>query len=111
MSKPTVVDEKSFDKVVEESRLPVLVDFWAPWCPPCKAIAPILEELAEEYSDKLNFAKINVDEAPLVAPRDGLHSVPTLLILKGGEPVDQIVGLKTKEELKQFLDKIITPNR
>lgn len=108
MSKPMVVDEKSFDKVVEESNLPVLVDFWAPWCPPCKAIAPIVEELAEEYSGKLSFAKLNVDEAPLIAPRYGLHSVPTLLILKRGKPIDQIVGLKTKEELKQFLDKVLS---
>lgn len=108
MSKPTVVDEKNFDKVVEESKLPVLIDFWAPWCPPCKAITPIVEELAEEYVGKINFAKLNVDEAPLIAPRYGLHSVPTLLILKGGEPVEQIVGLKTKEELKQFLDKALS---
>lgn len=108
MAKPMVVDEKNFNTVVEASNLPVLVDFWAPWCPPCKAIAPIIEELAEDYSGRLTFAKLNVDEAPLIAPRYGLHSVPTLLILKEGKPVDQIVGLKTKEELKGFLDKVLS---
>ena len=108
MAKPTVVDEKSFDKVVEESKLPVLVDFWAPWCPPCKAIAPIVEELAEEYSGRLNFAKLNVDEAPLIAPRYGIHSVPTLLIFKEGKPAEQVVGLKSKKELKQVLEKALS---
>ncbi|MFC1925180.1 thioredoxin [Chloroflexota bacterium] len=108
MAKPMVVDEKSFDKILQESSLPMLVDFWAPWCPPCKAIAPIVEELAEEYSGKLNFAKLNVDDAPLIAPRYGVHSVPTLLIFKEGEPADQVVGLKTKEELKQVLEKVLS---
>lgn len=108
MAKPMIVDEKSFDKVVGESKLPVLVDFWAPWCPPCKAIAPIVEELAEEYSGKLNFAKLNVDEAPLIAPRYGIHSIPTLLIIKDGQPAEQVVGLKTKEELKQVLEKALS---
>lgn len=108
MAKPMVVDEKTFDKVIEASDLSVLVDFWAPWCPPCKAIAPIVEELAEEYDGKLNFAKLNVDEAPLIAPRYGIHSIPTLLILKEGKPAEQIVGLKSKEELKQVLDKVIS---
>jgi len=107
MAKPTIVNEKSFDKVIVESTLPVLVDFWASWCLPCKAITPILEDLAEEYSSKINFIKLDVDEAPLIAPRYGIYSIPTILILKEGKPVDQVIGLKSKDELKQFLEKAI----
>lgn len=108
MAKPVVVDEESFDKVVVESKIPVLVDFWAPWCGPCKAIAPIVEELAEEYSGKVNFAKLNVDEAPLIPPRYGIHSIPTLLLFKDGKPMQQTVGLKPKEELKQVLEQALS---
>jgi thioredoxin len=108
VSKPMVVDEKSFDKAVVKSKLPVLVDFWAPWCSPCQAIAPIIEELAEEYSGKINFAKLNVDEAPLIPSRYGIHSIPTLLLLKDGKPIQQVVGLKPKKELKQVLEQALS---
>jgi thioredoxin len=108
MSKPVVVDEKSFDKIVVKSKLPVLVDFWAPWCSPCQAIAPIVEELAEEYSGKINFAKLNVDESPLIPSRYGIHSIPTLLLLKDGKPIQQVVGLKPKKELKQVLEQALS---
>ena len=108
MSKPLVVDEQSFDKVVVESKLPVLVDFWAPWCSPCLAIAPIVEELAEEYNGKINFAKLNVDEAPLIPSRYGIHSIPTLLIFKEGKPIQQVVGLKPKKDLKGLLEQALS---
>lgn len=108
MSKPVVVDEKSFDKVVMESTLPVLVDFWASWCSPCQAIAPIVEELAEEYKGKLNFAKLNVDEAPSIPSRYGIHSIPTLLLFKDGKPMQQVVGFKPKKELKQVLEQALS---
>ena len=108
MTKPMVVDEKSFDKIVLKSKLPVLVDFWAPWCPPCSAIAPIVEELAEEYSGRLSFSKLNVDEAPSIPARYGIHSIPTLIIFKDGKPQQQVIGLKPKKELKQLLEEALT---
>lgn len=104
MSKITTVDEKNFDGVVVEAKLPVLVDFWAPWCAPCRAIAPIMDELAEEYSGRVNFVKLNVDEAPLIPSRYGIHSIPTLIIFRDGKPMQQSVGLKTKKDLKEIVE-------
>lgn len=108
MSKLQVVDEKNFDEVVVESKLPVLVDFWAPWCSPCQAIAPIVDELAEEYTGKVNFAKLNVDEAPGIPQRYGIHSIPTLIVFKEGKPMQQVVGMKPKKDLKEVLDQVLS---
>jgi len=108
MSNLQIVDEKSFDNVVVESKLPVLVDFWAPWCSPCQAIAPILDELVDEYKGKLNFAKLNVDEAPGIPQRYGIHSIPTLLIFKEGKPMKQVVGMKPKKELKEVIEQVLS---
>ena len=98
------VDQDSFQKSVLDSKKPVMVDFWAPWCGPCRAVAPIVEELAKEYSGKADFAKVNVDESPLVASQYGVMSIPTIIIFKGGKPMDQIVGFKPKNEFKKLLD-------
>lgn len=98
------VDQNSFQKNILESTKPVLVDFWAPWCGPCRAVAPIVEELAKEYSGKAGFAKVNVDEAPLLASQYGVMSIPTILVFKGGKPAEQIIGYKPKNELKKMLD-------
>jgi len=104
MSEPFAVDDKSFDEVVLGAKTPVMVDFWAPWCGPCRALAPTVEELAEEYQGKVTFAKVNVDENPKVASRYSIRSIPTLLVFKDGKPMAQVVGLRPKSELKQHLD-------
>ena len=104
MSKPTSVDDSNFDQMVLKAERPVLVDFWAIWCKPCLMVAPIIDELAEEYSDKINFVKVDVDHNPKTAASYGIMSIPTLLIFKNGEPVSHIVGLRPKEELKRSLE-------
>jgi len=108
MAEPLKVDDKSFKDVVIEAKMPVLVDFWAPWCAPCRGIAPMVDELAGEYSGRVGFAKVNVDENPRVATEYGIRSIPTLLLFKDGKPVKQIVGLRPKAELKKNLDDVLT---
>lgn len=107
MVEPLKVDEKSFKGVVIEAKIPFLVDFWAPWCGPCRSIAPIVDELAGEYAGKVGFAKVNVDECPKVATEYGIRSIPTLLIFKDGKPATQIVGLRPKAELKRQIDSVL----
>ena len=104
MNKPIAIDDSSFDQVVLQAKTPVLVDFWAAWCPPCRMVAPIVDELAEEYSGRITFTKVDVDQNPKIATRYGIMSIPTLLIFKKGEPVSNIVGYRPKEELKRSLD-------
>ena len=104
MSKPEPVDDGSFEQVVLKAEKPVLVDFWAAWCKPCLMVAPILDELAEEYGDKMNFVKLDVDNNTKIAASYGIMSIPTLLIFKNGEPVSHIVGARPKSELKRNLD-------
>jgi len=94
----------NFKKEVLESELPVLVDFWAPWCGPCKMIAPHLEELAKEYDKKIKIGKINIDEDSKTATQFGIMSIPTLIFFKNGKAAEQVVGALTKPELKKKIE-------
>src|SRR3954471_15710568 len=108
MSKDTViVGDSSFKAEVIDSAQPVLVDFWATWCAPCRAIAPALEELATQYKGKVKIAKVDVDDAQEVAQKFGIRSIPTLLMFKGGKVVEQIVGAVPKSKLEESLRKVI----
>lgn len=99
--------DSSFDADVLRSSTPVLVDFWAPWCGPCKSVAPVLEELATEYSGKLKIVKMNVDDNPRTPPHYNVRGIPNLVFFKGGQVVEQIVGAVPKETLDAAIKKVI----
>lgn len=107
MSKSISVDDSNFDQIVLKAEKPVLVDFWATWCGPCRMIAPIVDELSNEYDGRISFVKVDVDQNPKTAARYSIMSIPTLLIFKKGEPVSHIVGLRPKGELKRGLDAVL----
>ncbi len=101
------ITDDSFQAEVGDAQEPVLVDFWAPWCGPCRSIAPIVEELAEEYAGKLKVAKLNVDENRDAPTKLGIRAIPTLIIFKGGSPAESITGLRSKDDLKKSIDKVL----
>lgn len=103
----TTLSESTFDEEVAGSSEPVLVDFWAEWCAPCKMIAPILEEIATEQQNNLRIAKLNVDENPGIARRFEVMSIPTLIVFKDGQPAKRLIGAKGKGQLLQELDEFI----
>jgi len=107
MGKIAEVGDNNFDSEVMKSDLPVLVDFWAPWCGPCKSIAPIIEELAGTYEGKLKVTKLNVDDHPATASRFGIRGIPNLIILKGGAVKEQIVGAVPKARLVSAIEKAL----
>ena len=107
MANAKKVTDQNFNEEVIESSKPVLVDFWAEWCGPCKMIAPSLEELANDYKDSIDVAKLNVDENPTTASSFSIRSIPTLLIFKDGSPVSQIVGAVPKSAIKSKIDEVL----
>ena len=102
----TVTDE-SFQKEVLEAEQPTFVDFWASWCGPCRMVGPIFEELSGEYSGKVRFAKVNVDENPKTPANYGVRGIPTLMMFKGGKMVDQVVGAAPKGQLENIVKKVL----
>ena len=107
MSDEIQLTDAVFEQEVVKCAIPVMVDFWAPWCGPCRMIAPLIEELAKEYAGKIKVCKLNTDECPDSASTYRISAIPTILLFKGGKVVHELVGLQPKEELKRRLDSLI----
>jgi thioredoxin 1 len=107
MSAASPVTDASFKEQVLDSDVPVLVDFWAPWCGPCRMVAPVVDELAEQYEGQVKVVKLNTDENPQVASQYGIRSIPTLMIFKDGQRVDMVVGAVPKTTLANTLEKYL----
>lgn len=101
------VEDGSFDSEVLQSDKPVMVDFWAPWCGPCKAIGPVVEELAGTFGDKIKFTKCNVDDNPVTPGKYGIKAIPTLILFKEGNVVEQITGMVAKSKLEEAINKVL----
>ena len=101
------ITKSNFEKEVVASEIPVVLDFWATWCGPCKMLSPVLDELAAEYSDRVRFCKVNVDDEPELSARFGIASVPTLIFLKNGEILKKTVGYREKDELEGMLKELL----
>lgn len=107
MGKPIVVTDKDFEQTVLKSNTPTLVDFWAAWCGPCRMLAPVVEELATKYDQKVQVCKLNVDENQGVASKFNIMSIPTLILFKGGKPLRQIIGYRPRQEIEKEVDAVL----
>ena len=103
--KVMILNGENFENEVESSEKPVLVDFWAPWCGPCKMISPILDELAKEHGEKVKFAKVNVDDDNTIASKNKIMSIPTMILFKEGKSVDKLIGARSKSEIENLILK------
>ena len=101
------INDDDFDREVLEQEKPVLVDFWAPWCGPCRAIGPVIEDLAGSHGDKVQFKKCNVDDNPVTPSKFGIKSIPTLIFFKDGKVSEQVVGIVSKSKLEDIIDKLV----
>ena len=101
------IGDENFDEEVLQQEQPVLVDFWAPWCGPCRAIGPVIETLSETFSDKMQFKKCNVDDNPVTPGKYGIKSIPTLIFFKGGKVEEQVVGIVAKSKLEEIITKLV----
>ena len=101
------IDDSSFDSEIVQSDKPAVVDFWAPWCGPCKAIGPVIEELAQTYGEQIKFTKCNVDDNPVTPGKFGIKAIPTLIFFKEGKVVDQITGMVAKSKLEETIKSIV----
>lgn len=103
----TEISESNFDETVMNAANPVLVDFWAPWCRPCRAISPLIDEMAREYEGKLSVYKLNVDDNPKIPEKFSIRAIPTVIVFKNGEPADRVTGAVSKGSLKEMIDKVL----
>lgn len=101
------IEDSNFENEVLQSDKPVLVDFWAPWCGPCKAIAPVVEELAGQFGEQMKFAKCNVDNNPVTPGKYGIKAIPTVIVFKSGDVVEQITGMVAKSKLEEAINKAL----